>query len=190
MVKFLQHSGLAPEKEKVHMKKLVSVLLCLMLVLGCVSVAGAEAFDPTANIWFLWSETGILYIDGFEAGYYEEYRQQADKYVYFKLNPDGTGSWTLIFTPTSHISSSDLTWTQPTETSLQLVSNDTAGTTFQFEYRDGELHESIPEEKIERVYTADRGLLLRASMWTNLKDGNLSDQLNELGIWEEIMGAP
>ncbi|MBQ8312158.1 MAG: hypothetical protein IJX84_02995 [Clostridia bacterium] len=172
------------------MKKLVSVLLCLMLVLGCVSVAGAEAFDPTANIWFLWSETGILYIDGFEAGYYEEYRQQADKYVYFKLNPDGTGSWTLIFTPTSHISSSDLTWTQPTETSLQLVSNDTAGTTFQFEYRDGELHESIPEEKIERVYTADRGLLLRASMWTNLKDGNLSDQLNELGIWEEIMGAP
>lgn len=151
MVKFLQHSGLAPEKEKVHMKKLVSVLLCLMLVLGYVSTSGAEAFDPTANIWY---RTRAEFVTEYENGEVKvtqgDYTKPMASYTYIELEPDGTGVMTIAPPGGPEYIEYGGTWTQPSATQVQFAYE--YGTTL-LEYTNGQLVEVAQGQSSEYAET-------------------------------------
>lgn len=150
------------------MKKLASVLMCLMLVLGCLPVAEAEAFDPTANVWYasyifeeIEYETGEVWFDKMD------YTLPTSGYTYFVLNPDGTGMHTNINSINRKEYNSPVTWTQPSAMQVQIDFEE--GYTWLLEYVDGGLKRTYQRQSSEYedvAYTCNG-----TEFFTNDEDG-------------------
>lgn len=120
------------------MKKFVSFLFCLMLVLGCLAMAEAEEFDPTANIWYVsYVSEKKEYATGEVQPYYTDYSMPTAGYSYLVLNSDGTGMRTAITAVDRQENNYPLTWTQPSAMQVQLDFE--SGDTWLLEYADGGL---------------------------------------------------
>lgn len=123
------------------MKKLVSVLLCLVFAFSLVSAAAESSFDPTSNPWYwAWTESVKVYEDGTE-----EYAQSVNadpnlfSYQYFEFQPDGTGVETIVKPINQEpYERYEGAWTWISETQIRFARNE-GEITYLFDYVDDEL---------------------------------------------------